>query len=168
MSKQDRQGVRTPAQVEQKYNLGAIHANVPRTSLEVSQLMQSLAQYMAATNATIDALTQEIAKGQGMANALKAEASGETVILTDISPIEHILTIELTSSTPKDFSTVTLTRYGENEEDNAETYTPTEDGIVEGVKSLSPITTLTTDGVGVIIEVTYNKDLNKAFAEIRG
>ena len=45
-------------------------------------------------------------------------------------------------------------------------YTPKADGTVEGVTSLYPTTTLLTDTEGVIISAEYNKDLNKAFAEI--
>ena len=45
------------------------------------------------------------------------------------------------------------------------TYTPNEDGTVEGVTSLAPSMTLTTDS-GVIIDVEYNRDINKAFAEL--
>lgn len=45
-------------------------------------------------------------------------------------------------------------------------YTPNVDGTVDGVKSLYPTTTLLTDTAGVIIEAEYNRDINKAFAEI--
>lgn len=40
------------------------------------------------------------------------------------------------------------------------------DGTVEGVTSLSPTTTLYADTAGVKIEAKYNRDLNKAFAEL--
>lgn len=46
------------------------------------------------------------------------------------------------------------------------TYKPNADGTVEGVTSLSPITTLISDKDGVVIEAEYNKDLNKAFNEV--
>ena len=46
-------------------------------------------------------------------------------------------------------------------------YTPTTDGTVNGVTSLYPNTTLTTDTDGVIIECEYNRDINKAFAELQ-
>lgn len=42
-------------------------------------------------------------------------------------------------------------------------YTPKADGVVDGVTSLYPTTTLLTDTEGVIISAEYNKDLNKAF-----
>lgn len=46
-------------------------------------------------------------------------------------------------------------------------YTPTSDGIVESVTSLYPNTTLMTDTGGVIIDCEYNRDINKAFAELQ-
>ena len=46
-------------------------------------------------------------------------------------------------------------------------YTPAADGTVSGVKSLYPTTTLMTDTEGAIIEAEYNRDINKAFAEMR-
>ena len=45
-------------------------------------------------------------------------------------------------------------------------YIPNADGTVEGVISLYPSTTLLTDKEGVIITAEYNRDLNKAFAEL--
>lgn len=46
-------------------------------------------------------------------------------------------------------------------------YTPAADGIVSDVKSLYPTTTLITNTAGVIIEAEYNRDINKAFAELQ-
>ena len=46
-------------------------------------------------------------------------------------------------------------------------YTPTADGTVKGVTSLYPNTTLMTDTDGVIIDCEYNRDINKAFAELQ-
>lgn len=46
-------------------------------------------------------------------------------------------------------------------------YTVNPDGTVDGVKSIAPATTLATDTEGVLIEVEYNKDINKAFAELQ-
>ena len=45
-------------------------------------------------------------------------------------------------------------------------YTPTADGKVNGVTSLYPNTTLTTDTDGVIIDCEYYKDIDKAFNEL--
>ena len=41
------------------------------------------------------------------------------------------------------------------------------DGTVEGVTSLYPNTTLYTDTQGTLIECEYNRDINKAFAELQ-
>ena len=54
---------------------------------------------------------------------------------------------------------------------DCEPYTPTEyipaaDGTVSGVTSFYPITTIMTDTPGIIIDAEYNKDINKAFAEL--
>lgn len=46
-------------------------------------------------------------------------------------------------------------------------YTPAADGTVSGVKSLYPTTTLMTDTEGAIIDAKYNRDINKAFAEMQ-
>ena len=45
-------------------------------------------------------------------------------------------------------------------------YTPIADGTVNGITSLYPNTTLTTDTEGVIINCKYNRDINKAFAAL--
>ena len=46
-------------------------------------------------------------------------------------------------------------------------YTPNADGTVNGVTSLYPNTTLMTDTGGVTIDCEYNRDINKAFAELQ-
>lgn len=46
-------------------------------------------------------------------------------------------------------------------------YTPDADGVVSGVTSLYPSTTLMTDTDGALIGVTYNRDINKAFEELK-
>ena len=45
-------------------------------------------------------------------------------------------------------------------------YIPAADGTVNGITSLYPNTTLTTDTEGVIINCKYNRDINKAFAAL--
>lgn len=63
MSKQDRQGVRTPADIERKYDLGQLAATRGLTTQQeqrFNQLSQSLDQYMATTNAKIAELTDSI------------------------------------------------------------------------------------------------------------
>lgn len=42
-----------------------------------------------------------------------------------------------------------------------------EDGTVKGVMSLYPTTALATDATGVTIDMAYNRDINKAFAELQ-
>jgi hypothetical protein len=46
-------------------------------------------------------------------------------------------------------------------------YDVSADGIVEGVTSLYPNTTLYTDTSGAVIDVEYDRDINKAFAELQ-
>lgn len=46
-------------------------------------------------------------------------------------------------------------------------YTPDADGVVSGVTSLYPSTTLMTDTDGAVIDAIYNKDINKAFEELK-
>lgn len=63
MSKQDRQGVRTPADVERKYNLGKLPKTQGMSEKEreqLNQLNQSLSQYMASNNAKIQEIEEEI------------------------------------------------------------------------------------------------------------
>lgn len=113
----------------------------------------------------------------------------QTTQIVDGAEHEYILT--LTTDTTKiisnirayifNYSTVASTRNGsakdiqleigstatEYESYQGKTYTPAADGTVSGVKSLYPTTTLMTDTEGVIIEAEYNKDTNKAFAELQ-
>lgn len=46
-------------------------------------------------------------------------------------------------------------------------YTPTATGTVEDVTSISPDMTLMTDTAGITIDCEYNRDINKAFAELQ-
>ena len=45
-------------------------------------------------------------------------------------------------------------------------YAVNADGTVDGVTAIHPITTLITDTAGAVIDCTYNRDINKAFAEL--
>lgn len=47
------------------------------------------------------------------------------------------------------------------------TYTPASDGTVEGLISIAPDMTLIPNADNVIIDVEYNRDINKAFAELQ-
>ena len=60
MSRQDRQGVRTPADIERKYDLGQLAASRGLTVKQeqvLNQISQTLQQFMATTNAKIEELT---------------------------------------------------------------------------------------------------------------
>ena len=63
MSKQDRQGVRTPADVERKYNLGQLavaRGDSQKQELALSQLTRTVNQYMASNNGNIENLNEGI------------------------------------------------------------------------------------------------------------
>ena len=87
-----------------------------------------------------------------------------------VKSIEHAYGTEATPSYVKDLM-ITLSEDSEFEEYKGEAYTPTEDGIVEGVKSISPNMTVTTDTEGVVIDMTYNADtkmyIDNKFAELQ-
>lgn len=60
-----------------------------------------------------------------------------------------------------DVSGVTVKRYGESETDNPQTYTANADGTVDGIKSLCPVMTLSTDVEVVELTVDYHKSWGK-------
>ena len=63
MSKQDRQGVRTPADLERKYDFGLLAGQSNATSElsnQINQLNQSMAIFEASTNGSIEQLSGEI------------------------------------------------------------------------------------------------------------
>lgn len=63
MSKQDRQGVRTPADIERKYDLNGIAATKGLTAKQevvITQLVQTVQQYMASNSSTIEALKKDV------------------------------------------------------------------------------------------------------------
>ncbi len=62
-----------------------------------------------------------------------------------------------------DVSTVSISISGESIE---QTVTANADGTVEGLKSVSPNMTVSTDTEGVTINLEYNRDINKAFAKL--
>ena len=77
MSKQDRQGVRTPADIERKYNLGALSKG-GGDSGQLSQINQALSQFMADTNAKIvNCVTKEEMDGIVYDAILEAKENGE-------------------------------------------------------------------------------------------
>ena len=80
MSKQDRQGVRTPADVERKYNLGALYSggggdSTEKLSMQLDQLSKAFSQYVAETNVKIASLEN--------AKYISLEAKGNEIVLTD-------------------------------------------------------------------------------------
>lgn len=60
-----------------------------------------------------------------------------------------------------DPTAVIVTRYGKDEADNPQTFTPSADGTCE-IPSLSPTMTLLTNTSGVTVEVEYNQDSTEA------
>lgn len=46
-------------------------------------------------------------------------------------------------------------------------YTPAADGTVSGVLTLDPVTTLTTDSAGAVLEAEYSRDVNETFAALQ-
>jgi hypothetical protein len=90
--------------------------------------------------------------------------------LTDVSPIEHTIDakfhFQLKSGEISDFS---LLRYGSDKNDNLQTYSFNEDGSVDGIKSIYPVTTLEVQGPSaevITANFTYNQDLNKVIENI--
>ena len=73
-----------------------------------------------------------------------------------VKRIEHAYGTGLTPSYVKDLM-ITLSEDSEFEEYKGEIYTPTADGTVEGITSLSPNMTLMTNTKGVVIECEYVK-----------
>lgn len=59
MSKQDRQGARTPADIERKYNLGAMGEQNKQQSEQLNKLFQSFAQFESDTKAKISELEEK-------------------------------------------------------------------------------------------------------------
>lgn len=59
MKKQDRQGARTPSDLERKYNLGSMSEQSGQNSEKLSQLTQALAQYTTETNARLKELEEK-------------------------------------------------------------------------------------------------------------
>ena len=60
MSKQDRQGVRTPADIERKYNLGDLENQAKQGSEKLNQLTQAFSQFIASVNGKIAELQTEV------------------------------------------------------------------------------------------------------------
>ena len=64
MSKQDRQGVRTAADIERKYDLGKLNAlrgQSPKQDIVLNELTQKVDQFIATTNGNIESFNEIIA-----------------------------------------------------------------------------------------------------------
>lgn len=48
-----------------------------------------------------------------------------------------------------------------------QTATANADGTVKGLTAIYPTTTITTDTTGIVVDMEYNRDINKAFAELQ-
>jgi hypothetical protein len=94
----------------------------------------------------------------------------EGVVLDDISPVKHTIKLEF-SMFEGNISQYHVLRYGENENDNPQTYAINEDKTVDGITSLYPITTLKligeTDNI-FIAYIEYSQDTNKALENAGG
>jgi hypothetical protein len=94
--KQDRQFARTPAELERKYNLGQMrttgHSTAKQTD-QLTQMSQSMSQYMATTNAVIADLERQnaelAAKVEELSkrddSAIVIDAGGSNIPLADAS-----------------------------------------------------------------------------------
>lgn len=83
--------------------------------------------------------------------------TGGTITLNDLQIEKGLVATEYTPHIDK--ANVTLT-------DGTNKYKANEDGTVSGVESVFPTTTLTTDTVGALISVEYNKDTNKVIQSL--
>lgn len=95
--------------------------------------------------------------------------TGDNIENPFIFKAQYELGTTATSYTPyiSDLTSIIVTRYGTVETDSPQTYIPAADGTISGVKSLYPTTTLMTDTEEAIISAEYNRDINKAFAELQ-
>lgn len=95
--------------------------------------------------------------------------TGDNIEEPFIFKVQYELGSTATAYTPyiSDLTSIIVTRYGTVETDSPQTYIPAADGTISGVKSLYPTTTLMTDTEEAIISAEYNRDINKAFAELQ-
>lgn len=99
MSKQDRQGVRTPADLERKYDFSqftADEASVKKYGDQINRLNQTLAQFMSSTIATLEVMDEkdeeleasiEQLDGQDFYQSIMIDVSGAFIRLYDSSPL---------------------------------------------------------------------------------
>lgn len=82
---------------------------------------------------------------------------------TTVSDLQLEIGETATEYTPyvPDLSGVKVKVYGENEADRMQEYIPNADGTVDGVKSIYPNMTITTDTQGLLVDCTYKQDGRK-------
>lgn len=111
MKKQDRQGVRTAADLERKYDFRSMGG--AGSSEQVSQLNQTLSQYMSKTNATINEMQakdqelQEMIENSGGGSSSGGTATGilsveQTTTSTEDDGV-NVVTVTLTDGTQTTF-----------------------------------------------------------------
>ncbi len=88
-----------------------------------------------AFSATSEKPIQNKVVSNGTANALKGKKEGAVVAMTDVSPLEHNISVKLESDTITDFSTVKLTKCGKN----LLPYPYTSAGFTNGVKQVGDV-----------------------------
>lgn len=110
-------------------------------------------------------------------SAISEKTSGELKVTFEVTPERKGIQIYLYSNntvnvlnTECTFTELQLER-GENATDfeeyiAPESYVPNEDGSVDGVKSVSPTMTLLTDNANAIVEIEYNRDVDKVMGDV--
>ena len=106
--------------------------------------------------------------GTATYNFLRSDRANQVTAVVPSDADEFIVGVEATTS----FDGVATTIYpqlrlGDSVGEYEPYIEPIEYSIGDDIRSIYPTTTLTTDTAGVLIEVEYNKDINKAFAELQ-
>jgi len=103
MSKQDRQGVRTPSDLERKYNFGQVFADQQTENSRqgdlISRLNQTLAQFMAYATGALETLGKDLDEAEVAISNLETATSslGNRLSKTETDIFEHeqaILSLE--------------------------------------------------------------------------
>lgn len=134
MSKQDRQGVRTPADVERKYNLSQVAKNKGVTEKQesrINQLIQSLNQLIANITAEFNSLSDKFVE-----KVLKTDSETEYKTLSD-----NDLTDELKSNYDAAYSHSKSSHAPSNAQKN----------VIEGVKVNGVILSIIDKAVNVLV-----------------
>ena len=106
--------------------------------------------------------------GTATYNFLRSDRANLVTAVVPSDADEFIVGVEATTS----FDGVATTIYpqlrlGDSVGEYEPYIEPIEYSIGDDIRSIYPTTTLTTDTAGVLIEAEYNKDINKAFEELR-